>query len=258
MYRVTVGASFRLRCCVSGLISVLLLTILASAPAEARWKKRGYFKRAAATSSYEPRYAAIVVDANTGDVLHDANADSVRHPASLTKIMTLYLLFERLEAGRLTLESKLTVSEHATEQAPTKLGLKVGQTLAVEDAIKALVTKSANDAAVVVAEALGGSEEEFAKAMTRKARALGMSRTLYKNASGLPDDDQVTTARDQALLAMAIQDRYPKYYRYFSTSAFAWKGVRSAITTACSARSKAWTASRPVTRAHPVSISSPP
>ena len=202
-----------------------MLTILASAPAEARWKKRGYFKRAAATSSYEPRYADIVVDANTGDVLHDASADSVRHPASLTKIMTLYLLFERLEAGRLTLESKLTVSEHATEQAPTKLGLKVGQTLAVEDAIKALVTKSANDAAVVIAEALGGSEEEFAKAMTRKARALGMSRTLYKNASGLPDDDQVTTARDQALLAMAIQDRYPKYYRYFSTSSFAWRGV---------------------------------
>jgi D-alanyl-D-alanine carboxypeptidase len=225
MYRVTVGASFWLRCGVSGLISVLLLTILASAPAEARWKKRGYFKRAAATSSYEPRYAAIVVDANTGDVLHDASADSVRHPASLTKIMTLYLLFERLEAGRLTLDSKMPVSEHATEQAPTKLGLKVGQTLAVEDAIKALVTKSANDAAVVIAEALGGSEEEFAKAMTRKARALGMSRTLYKNASGLPDDDQVTTARDQALLAMAIQDRYPKYYRYFSTSAFAWKGV---------------------------------
>jgi D-alanyl-D-alanine carboxypeptidase len=127
MYRVTVGASFRLRCVVSGLIAVLLLTILASAPAEARWKKRGYFKRTAATSSYEPRYAAIVVDANTGDVLHDASADSVRHPASLTKIMTLYLLFERLEAGRLTLESKMTVSEHATEQAPTKLGLKVGQ-----------------------------------------------------------------------------------------------------------------------------------
>jgi len=225
MYRVTVGASFWLRCGVCGLIPVLLLTILASTPAEARWKKRGFFKRAAATSSYEPRYAAIVVDANTGDVLHDANADSTRHPASLTKIMTLYLLFERLEAGRLTLDSKLTASEHATEQAPTKLGLKVGQTLSVEDAIKALVTKSANDAAVVIAEALAGSEEEFAKAMTRKARALGMSRTLYKNASGLPDDEQVTTARDQALLAMAIQDRYPKYYRYFATSSFAWRGV---------------------------------
>jgi D-alanyl-D-alanine carboxypeptidase len=101
MYRVSVGASFGLRCCVSGLISVFLLTILAGTPAEARWKKRGFFKRAAPTSSYEPRYADIVVDANTGDVLHNVNADSTRHPASLTKIMTLYLLFERLEAGRL-------------------------------------------------------------------------------------------------------------------------------------------------------------
>jgi D-alanyl-D-alanine carboxypeptidase len=225
MYRVSVGASFGLRCCVSGLISILLLTILASGPAEARWKKRGFFKRAASAPSYEPRYADIVVDANTGDVLHNVSGDSTRHPASLTKIMTLYLLFERLEAGRLKLDSKLDVSENATEQAPTKLGVKAGQTIAVEDAIKALVTKSANDIAVVIAETLAGSEEEFAKLMTRKARALGMSRTVYKNASGLPDDDQITSARDQALLAMAIQDRYPKYYRYFSTSSFEWRGV---------------------------------
>jgi D-alanyl-D-alanine carboxypeptidase len=225
MYRVSVEASFWLRCVVSGLISVFLLTILAGTPAEARWKKRGFFKRAAPTSSYEPRYADIVVDANTGDVLHNVNGDSTRHPASLTKIMTLYLLFERLEAGRIKLDSRLQVSEKATEQAPTKLGVKEGQTIAVEDAIKALVTKSANDVAVVIAEALAGSEEEFAALMTRKARALGMTRTVYKNASGLPDDDQVTTARDQALLAMAIQDRYPKYYRYFSTSSFAWRGV---------------------------------
>ncbi len=150
----------------------------------------------------------------------------------------------------------MTASEHATEQAPTKLGLKIGQTLAVEDAIKALVTKSANDAAVVVAEALAGSEEEFARLMTRKARALGMSRTVYKNASGLPDDDQVTTARDQALLAMAIQDRYPKYYRYFSTSAFAWKGVsfRNHNRLLGSVEGVS-TASRPATRAPPASIS---
>ena len=225
MYRVSVEASFGLRCGVCGLIAIFFLTILATGPAEARWKKRGYFKRAAAASSYEPRYADIVVDANTGDVLHSVNADATRHPASLTKIMTLYLLFERLESGRLRLDSRLEVSENATEQAPTKLGVKAGQTIAVEDAIKALVTKSANDVAVVIAEALGGSEEEFAKAMTRKARALGMTRTVYKNASGLPDDDQVTSARDQALLGMAIQDRYPKYYRYFSTSSFAWRGV---------------------------------
>jgi D-alanyl-D-alanine carboxypeptidase len=225
MYRVSVEASFWLRCVVSGLISIFLLTILAGTPAEARWKKRGFFKRAAPASSYEPRYADIVVDANTGDVLHNVNADSTRHPASLTKIMTLYLLFERLEAGRIKLDSRLQVSEKATQQAPTKLGVKEGQTIAVEDAIKALVTKSANDVAVVIAEALGGTEEEFAALMTRKARALGMTRTVYKNASGLPDDDQVTTARDQALLAMAVQDRYPKYYRYFSTTSFAWRGI---------------------------------
>ena len=225
MYCVSVGASFRLRCGVSGLISLLLLAILAATPAEARWKKRGYFKRAVSAPSYEPRYADIVVDANSGDVFHNVSADSVRHPASLTKIMTLYLLFERLDSGRLKLDSKLEVSENATEQAPTKLGIKAGQTIAVEDAIKALVTKSANDIAVVIAETLAGSEEEFAALMTRKARALGMGRTVYKNASGLPDDDQVTTARDQALLAMAIQDRYPKYYRYFSTDRFEWRGV---------------------------------
>ena len=225
MYRVSVGASFWLRCFVSGLLSIFLLTILASAPAEARWKKRGFFKRAASTSSYEPRYADIVVDANTGDVLHNVSADQTRHPASLTKIMTLYLLFERLESGRLKLDSRLQVSKEATEQAPTKLGVKVGQTIAVDDAIKALVTRSANDIAVVIAEAIAGSEDEFAALMTRKARALGMTRTVYKNASGLPDDDQVTSARDQALLAMAIQDRYPKYYRYFSTSSFEWRGV---------------------------------
>ena len=225
MYRVSVGASFGLRCGVSGLISILLLTILASSPAEARWKKRGFFKRAASASSYEPRYSDIVVDANSGDVLHNVSADSTRHPASLTKIMTLYLLFERLDSGRLKLDSKLNVSQNATEQAPSKLGVKAGQSIAVEEAIKALVTKSANDIAVVIAETLAGSEEEFAALMTRKARSLGMSRTVYKNASGLPDDDQVTSARDQALLAMAIQDRYPKYYRYFSTSSFEWRGV---------------------------------
>lgn len=222
MYCVSVGASFGLRCGVVGLISAILLLSHAD-DADARWRKRGFFKRAE-ISNTSLRYAAIVVDANSGDVLHDANADSLRHPASLTKVMTLYLLFERLEAGKLRPDSRLEVSENATEQAPSKLNIKAGQTISVDDAIKALVTKSANDVAVVIAEALAGSEEEFAKLMTRKARALGMSRTVYKNASGLPDDDQVTTARDQALLAMAVQDRFPKYYRYFSTSSFAWHG----------------------------------
>jgi D-alanyl-D-alanine carboxypeptidase len=173
---------------------------------------------------YSPPSSAIVVDANSGNVLYAASPDELRHPASLTKIMTLYLLFERLEAGRLKLDSELPVSEHASVQAPTKLGLKPGQTIAVEDAIKGLVTKSANDAAVVVAEAIGGTESEFAEMMTKKARAIGMSHTVYHNASGLPNDDQVTTARDQALLGRAIQERFPRQYRYFSTLSFTYHG----------------------------------
>ena len=128
-----------------------------------------------------------MVDAKTGKALHEASADSLRHPASLTKIMTLYMLFEQLEAGKIKLNTPMAVSAEAASQAPTKLGVRPGQTLEVEDAIKALVTKSANDAAVVVAEALAGDEETFAKQMTRKARALGMNRTIYRNASGLPD-----------------------------------------------------------------------
>ena len=154
-----------------------------------------------------------------GAVLHASNADALRHPASLTKIMTLYLLFERLEAGKIKLDTPLKISAHAAEQAPTKLGVKPGQTLAVEDAIKAVVTKSANDAAVAIAENLGGDEDEFAKMMTAKAHALGMSHTTYVNASGLPNDDQITTAHDQAVLGRAIQERFPRYYRYFSTRA---------------------------------------
>jgi D-alanyl-D-alanine carboxypeptidase len=169
-------------------------------------------------------YADIVVDANSGNVLHETNADARRHPASLTKIMTLYLLFEQLEAGKLKLDSQLHVSKEAAGQMPTKLGLKPGSTIQVEDAIKGIVTRSANDAAVVVGEAIAGNEDEFAKLMTRKAQALGMTRTVYKNASGLPDDDQVTTARDQTTLGRAIQERFPRYYKYFSTRSFTFRG----------------------------------
>src|SRR6202044_2568194 len=172
-----------------------------------------------------PPFASIVVDGNSGAVLQASNPDALRHPASLTKVMTLYLLFERLDAGRLTLDTPLPVSEHASEQDPTKLNLKPGQTITVEDAIKGIVTRSANDAAVVIAEYLGGSEEAFAKMMTQQAHALGMSRTTYVNASGLPDDDQITTARDQALLGRSIQDRFPRYYKYFSLPAFVYHGV---------------------------------
>lgn len=168
--------------------------------------------------------AAIIVDANTGKVLYEENPDALRHPASVTKIMTLYLLFEQLEAGNLRLDSKLEVSAKAASQQPSKLGVKPGQTIEVEDAIKAIVTRSANDVAVVIAENLAGSESAFAEAMTEKARALGMSRTVYRNASGLPNVNQVTTARDLSILGRAIQDRFPKQYKYFATRTFYYRG----------------------------------
>lgn len=195
-----------------GVLSLMTVFAVLSAPAKP------------AVAGYEPPYADIVVDANSGKVLRSSAPDSSRHPASLTKIMTLYLLFERLEAGQLQLNSELPVSAHAAAQAPSKLGLKPGQSIEIEDAIKAIVTRSANDVAVVVAEALGGSEGAFAKLMTGKARALGMNRTVYTNASGLPDDDQITTARDQALLGRAIQERFPKFYKYFATTRFSYEG----------------------------------
>jgi D-alanyl-D-alanine carboxypeptidase len=201
---------------------VIALAAIGSDPADARGRRKHH--RVAAGSGYSPPYADVVMDANTGAVLHAENADSLRHPASLTKIMTLYLLFEQLEAGKLRLDSRMEVSEHAAQQAPSKLGLAPGQTIAVEDAIRALVTKSANDAAVVIAEAIGGDEDSFARLMTRKARALGMSRTVYNNASGLPDEEQLTTARDQVTLGRAIQDRFPRYYAYFKTPSFVFHG----------------------------------
>jgi len=157
-------------------------------------------------------------------VLQSTSPDGLRHPASLTKIMTLYLLFERLESGKMKLDTEMPVSQHAADQDPTKLNLRAGQTIRVEDAIKGLVTRSANDAAVVIAEAIGGDEDDFAQMMTRKARALGMSKTVYRNANGLPNDEQLTTARDQATLGRAIQDRYPRYYRYFATTVFNYRG----------------------------------
>ncbi|MTW17354.1 peptidase M15 [Rhodoplanes serenus] len=186
---------------------------------------RGRRHRVAKGGGYNPPYAAIVVDANSGQILHAAEADGIRHPASLTKIMTLYLLFERMEAGKIRPDTPLKVSAHAASQSPTKLGLKPGQTITADEAIRGLVTRSANDAAVVIAEALAGDEDDFAKLMTRKARALGMSRTVYMNASGLPNSAQVTTARDQAILGRAIQERFPAQYRYFSISSFAFRGT---------------------------------
>jgi D-alanyl-D-alanine carboxypeptidase len=194
-----------------------------------RWGLFGFAACAAVLtvrSSHAAPYADIVVDANSGKVLHATNPEARRHPASLTKIMTLYLLFERLEAGKLKLDTQLKVSEEAAEQSPTKLGLKAGSTISVEDALKGVVTRSANDAAVVIAEAIAGDEDDFARLMTRKARALGMSRTVYMNASGLPDADQVTTARDQSILGRAVQERFPQYYKYFSLRSFTFRGKR--------------------------------
>ncbi len=170
------------------------------------------------------KYEAIVMDARTGEVLHQENADVITHPASLTKMMTLYLTFEALEAGRLSLEQSLPVSEHAQSMSPTKLGLRAGSSIKVETAILGLVTKSANDAAVVLGESIGGSESRFAEIMTRKARQLGMRSTVFRNASGLPDDQQVTTARDFAMLSRALLADYPKYYPYFSRRNFVYGG----------------------------------
>ncbi|WP_112664165.1 D-alanyl-D-alanine carboxypeptidase [Microvirga flavescens] len=195
------------------------VAVALSSPAEAARKKRS------AGGGYNPPYATMVVDVKTGRTLQALNEDELRHPASVTKVMTLYLLFERLEQGKLTLNSPLQISANAARQAPSKLGLASGSTIEVEDAILALVTKSANDIAVAVAENLAGSEGAFAEQMTRKARALGMSRTVYRNASGLPNPGQITTARDLTILARAIQDRFPKYYPYFGTHVFRYAGA---------------------------------
>jgi D-alanyl-D-alanine carboxypeptidase len=210
---------------VVGLLTTLMIAGAGWDQAEARSARNDPPKRIIHGPNYRPPYAAIVVDDKSGFVLHEVSADEPRHPASLTKIMTLYLLFEQLDGSRLKLDTPLPISTRAALQNPTKLGLKAGQTIKVEDAIKGLVTKSANDAAVVVAEAIGGSEEEFAKFMTLKARALGMTSTIYVNASGLPAEEQITTARDQAILGRAIQHRFPGYYQYFATLSFQYKGV---------------------------------
>lgn len=205
-----------------GLAGLVLASSFAG-DADARTRRR-HKAKAAAAESYQPSTASIVVDANSGAIMQASNADSPRHPASLTKIMTLYLLFERLESGKIKLSSELPVSPHAAAQAPSKLGLKPGETIRVETAIRAIVTKSANDVAVIVAEALGGDEPGFARLMTAKAQALGMRGTSYFNASGLPDDRQITTARDQSVLGRAIFDRFPQYAQYFATRTFEFRG----------------------------------
>ncbi|MGD1015578.1 MAG: D-alanyl-D-alanine carboxypeptidase family protein [Roseiarcus sp.] len=210
---------------------------LCAAPADAHHWRHYYVRHVHAVARYhatvaarpeaapaDPAFAAIVVDANSGRILYGVNENEPRHPASITKVMTLYLLFEQLDKGALTLQSPIPISERAAAQEPSKLGLEPGQTIAVEDAIKAIVTRSANDVAVAIAEKIGGDENAFAAMMTRKAHALGMSRTVYRNASGLPDDQQVTTARDLTILARAVEERFPRYFRYFSTREFDYAG----------------------------------
>jgi len=227
MLRKKLSSSRLARVGVFGLLTVTTAVIFTTDAADARRHRRHYphhrVQRDVSESS-SPKFASIIVDGNSGAVLQANSPDGIRHPASLTKIMTLYLLFERLESGKMKLDTEMPVSQHAADQDPTKLNLRAGQTIRVEDAIKGLVTRSANDAAVVIAEAIGGDEDDFAQMMTRKARSLGMSKTVYRNANGLPNDEQVTTARDQATLGRAIQERFPRYYRYFATSTFNWRG----------------------------------
>lgn len=169
------------------------------------------------------RYSSIIIEAGSGDVLEAVNPDAPRHPASLTKMMTLYMTFEALRDRRIRLDQFVPVSAHAATMAPTKLGLMPGTRITVDQAILGLVTKSANDAAAALGELLGGSEDRFAQMMTLRARALGMSKTTFTNASGLPDPEQITTARDLGVLGRRLVTDFPGYYRYFATPSFVWQ-----------------------------------
>ena len=172
----------------------------------------------------QPRYAAYVIDANTGEVLYEKNADSPRYPASITKLMTLYLAFEALQAGKLSLSDRVNVSSHAASAAPTRLGVRAGDSVSVDEAIRAMTVKSANDMAVAMAERIGGSEGKFAALMTLRAQELGMNNTQYVNASGLPDSRQISTAHDIAILSRALMRDFPQYYPYFSLRSFEFRG----------------------------------
>ncbi len=171
------------------------------------------------------RYAAIVLDHRTGQTLFAANPDEQRHPASLTKMMTLYMVFEALKEERLSLSSRVVVSEEAASRPPSKLGISAGNSITVEQAILALVTRSANDIATALGETLSGSESRFAQSMTLRARALGMSRTTFRNASGLPDPEQVTTARDMATLGRRLIEDFPDRYHYFGVAQARFGGM---------------------------------
>ena len=173
-------------------------------------------------SATAEKYASIVVDLETDEVLHARHADSARYPASLTKAMTLYMLFDAMKSGEVKLYERLPVSRAAAKQPPSSLRLRAGNTITTKDAINALITKSANDVAVVVAARLGGTEERFATLMTAKAKAMGMENTVFKNASGLPNTQQLSTARDMSILAMRLLDDHADYYGYFANTKFSW------------------------------------
>jgi D-alanyl-D-alanine carboxypeptidase len=179
---------------------------------------------AQAFAKSNPRYASIVMDADTGIILHQRYADKKLHPASLTKVMTLLMVFEALDRGKLRLNDRIRISEHAASMVPSKLDLPVGSSIRVQDAISVLVTKSANDVAVALAEHIGGTEPLFAQMMTRKAQSIGMNRTLFRNASGLHDPGQVTTARDMAKMARYVINNYPEHYRYYAQASFTYQG----------------------------------
>jgi D-alanyl-D-alanine carboxypeptidase len=207
-------------------IGVLALGVLRSGEAEAaRHVHYHHLSLGPVGLVPSPIGESIVLDADTGQVLSEWNADAITYPASLTKMMTLYLTFEALNTGRLRLDQMLPVSVDAASKSPTKLGLQPGDAVAVQDLIFGIVTRSANDAAAVLAEGLGGSEPVFAEMMNRKAQQLGMRNTFYRNASGLPDPLQHTTARDTAQLALALYHDFPREYRFFATRSFVFRGV---------------------------------
>ena len=177
-------------------------------------------------SSAHAKYASFIINENTKRIYHNANADTPNYPASLTKIMTLYLVFDALKSKKISMSSKFKVSKRATRQPPSKLNLSAGSNITVKNAILALVTKSANDVATVIAENLGKSERNFARLMTRKAKKLGMTRTTFRNASGLPNRGQLSTARDMATLGIAIRKNHPKFFKLFKTKSFIYKGIK--------------------------------
>ncbi len=175
-----------------------------------------------------PHFAAVLMDADTNEILYAEHATAIRHPASITKVMTLYLVFDALDSGRIRLDDRIVMSPHAVGQKPSKLGLGIGQSISIADAISVVAVKSANDVAVALAEKLGGTEANFARLMTAKARLLGMRQTVFANASGLPDPAHFTSAQDIAILSAALIRNHGDRYHYFSEPSFAYGRQRMA------------------------------